>query len=96
MYTYIYTRPHKLLNFNSHRVKIKATYLLTCHIMQMAYFGVLPEIASHLILVGLHCNGNEESKPWKGLLMFHGFIFIACQLDDAIEIKRKSLKQSFM
>ena len=29
MYTYIYTRPHKLLSSNSHRVKMKATYLLT-------------------------------------------------------------------
>ena len=29
MYTYIYTRPHKLLSFNSYRVKIKVTYLLT-------------------------------------------------------------------
>ena len=29
MYIYIYTRPHKLLSFNSYRVKIKVTYLLT-------------------------------------------------------------------
>ena len=48
MYTYIYTRPHKLLSFNSYRVKIKATYLLTY--LSGALVGFLTQLEALQIL----------------------------------------------
>ena len=41
MYTYIYTRPHKLLSFNSYHVKIKVTYLLTPRTMYSVSFTMV-------------------------------------------------------
>ena len=45
MYIYIYTRPHELLSFNSYRVKIKVTYLLTDFIPMVAQIEIITSIA---------------------------------------------------